>query len=244
MRAFARSLDIDVSTLSRILNNKKIPSVELAAQIAEKLALDPKDHNDFVNSVTSGHKERGLQKISAKYHVPAAKDQAEKELTIATAKVLSDWYYTAILELTLTDNFKSDINWIASQLNVPVIKIKLAVERLLELELLSLEDGVLRKTDNRISTKDKSLTTGALRRRQKQWLEMASESIENDDISIRSHTSMTMAIDPKLIPEAKKMISEFNRKLCDFLEQGEKTHVYDLGIALFPLQKTGDLYEK
>ena len=164
--------------------------------------------------------------------------------TIATAKVLSDWYYTAIIELTLTDNFKSDINWIASQLNVSVIKIKLAVERLLELELLSLEDGVLRKTDNRISTQDKSLTTGALRRRQKQWLEMACDSLENDDISIRSHTSMTMAIDPKLIPEAKKMISEFNRKLCDFLEQGEKTHVYDLGIALFPLQKTGDLYEK
>lgn len=244
LRAFAKSLDIDVSTLSRFLNNKKIPSVELAEQIAERLSLDPENHSAFVKSVSTGHQTRGLKKINEKFHAPKAEDQAEKELTIAAATVLSGWYHTAILELTLTDNFKSDIGWIATQLGVSVIKVKLAVERMLELGLLSQEDGVLRKTDFRLTIKDKHITSGALRRRQKQWLELASVSLESDDISIRSHTSMTMAIDPKLIPEAKKMISEFNRKLCDFLEQGEKTHVYDLGIALFPLQKTGDLYEK
>lgn len=244
LRAFAKSLNIDASTLSRILNNKKIPSVELAEQIAELLALDPGTHQDFVKSVTSGHQERGLKKINAKFHTTLDKTQTERELSIAAATVLSDWYHPAILELTHTADFKSDINWIASQLNVSPMKIKLAVERMLALDLLSQEDGVLKKTDNSLTIKDKHLTTGALRRRQKQWLEMATASLENDDISFRNHTSMTMAIDPKLIPEAKKMISEFNKKLCAFLEQGDRTQVYDLGIALFPLQKTGEENEK
>lgn len=244
LRAMALSMNIDASTLSRILNNKKIPSVELAEQMAQSLALDPKTHNEFIKSVTSGHQSRDLKKISTKFHTTIDANQSERELSIAAATVLSDWYHPAILELTQINGFKSDINWIASQLNVSAIKIKLAVERMIELELLTYENGVLKKTDNSLTIKDKQLTTGALKRRQKQWIEMAAASVENDDISIRSHTSMTMAIDPKLLPEAKKMISEFNKKLCAFLEQGDRVQVYDLGIALFPLQKKGEENEK
>ena len=244
LRAFAKSLNIDASTLSRILNNKTIPSVELAKQIADGLALDPKTYHEFIGSVSSNHQYRDLKKISIKFHTTHEESKTSRELSIAAATAMADWYHPAILELTLTEGFRSDAFWIASHLNISVITAKLAIERLLELELLEEIDGVLRKTDNTLTIQDKHLTTSSLKRRQKQWVEMAATSLENDDISIRSHTSMTMAIDPKLIPEAKKMISEFNKQLCAFLEQGDRKQVYDLGIALFPLQKVGEENEK
>ena len=46
-----------------------------------------------------------------------------------------------------------------------------------------------------------------------------------------------MAIDPNLIPEAQKMISDFRRKLCAFLEQGNRTEVYAFAPSLFRLTK-------
>jgi uncharacterized protein (TIGR02147 family) len=80
-----------------------------------------------------------------------------------------------------------------------------------------------------------------LKRRQKQILEKALEALENDPIETRSMTGMTMAIDPSKIPEAKKLISEFNRKMSKFLETGKKSEVYELQISLFSLQKRGNL---
>jgi uncharacterized protein (TIGR02147 family) len=94
------------------------------------------------------------------------------------------------------------------------------------------------KTEERLSTADKHLTTPALRKNQRQLLEKAIDSLENDPIELRSMTSMTTAIDPRRIPEAKEMIRHFNRTLCAFLEGGNRTQVYNLGIALYPLQKT------
>ena len=52
---------------------------------------------------------------------------------------------------------------------------------------------------------------------------------------------MTMAIDPLKLPEAKKLISAFNRKMSRFLEGGDKKEVYELQISLFSLQKKRSL---
>jgi hypothetical protein len=68
-------------------------------------------------------------------------------------------------------------------------------------------------------------------------LEKAVISVEEDPIEARSMTGMTMAIDPAKLPEAKQMITEFNRGLCKFLESGPRKQVYQLGVCLYPLQK-------
>ena len=70
-----------------------------------------------------------------------------------------------------------------------------------------------------------------------QFLEKAVVSLEEDPIEERSITSMTMAIDPEKLPAAKKMIREFNQTLCQFLENGKRKRVYNLGVALYPIQK-------
>lgn len=52
LRSFARSLEVDPSLLSKILNRKNIPSLNLAQQIIQKLEPQNKEQqNIFIKSV-------------------------------------------------------------------------------------------------------------------------------------------------------------------------------------------------
>ena len=115
---------------------------------------------------------------------------------------------------------------------------ELALQRLLDLELLNRKNGKLVVWEKQFTTADKNITTSALRRHMRQILEKALYSLENDSIDRRNITAMTMAIDPARIPKAKEMIEDFTRKISKFLEGGKKSEVYEVNINLFPLQRT------
>ncbi len=51
----------------------------------------------------------------------------------------------------------------------------------------------------------------------------------------REYTSITMAIDPKNIPRARRLIDRFQDKVVAILESGEPTEVYNMNVQLFPL---------
>ena len=75
------------------------------------------------------------------------------------------WYHYAILVMVETKGFRNDPRWIASHLGISALEVKLAIDRLFELELLQLVEGKLRFTDRDITTARKEQTTPALKRR-------------------------------------------------------------------------------
>ncbi len=152
-------------------------------------------------------------------------------------RVLADWYHFAIPELTFVEDFNSDPAWIADELGITVPEAERAIERLLQFDLLRREGGKLVRTQAQLASANQSQTTEAARKTQRAYLEKAIISLEADDIDARSMTTMTMAIDPKRVPLAKKMIREFNQSMCATLERGRRQKVYNLCIALYPLQR-------
>ena len=237
VRAFAKALALDAGTLSRILNGKQIPSFKLSQRIVDSLALSPQERDYFFSSVAMIQRGRQLKRLSHSVNAyPEIKPV--KDLSLDLYRIISDWYHFAILELTFVNDFESDPSWIANQMGISETEAKLAIERLLQFQLLQRrKNGKLFKTDAQLSSADKHLTTAAHRKNQKQFLEKAIDSLENDPIEERSMTSMTMAINPEQLPLAKKMIREFNQKLCETLEKGSRERVYNLEVALYPLQK-------
>lgn len=238
LRAFARTLKVDPASLSKILSDQMVPSWKLAQTILEILDLKAEERNRFLSSVAEHHNSRNRERLNpAIRQFTAATEILARELTAETFRVIADWYHYAILELTFTRSFRPDPTWIAQALDISPMEAKLALQRLMDLELLREEDGTLKKSDVSLTIADKQLTTPALRRRQKQVLEKAIESLERDPIHLRDTTSLCMAIDPKKIPEAKRMIQEFKKNLCAFLESGNREQVYELAISMFPTQK-------
>lgn len=152
--------------------------------------------------------------------------------------LIADWQHNAILELTEEADFDPNPAWIARQLSITWVEAQTALNRLLNAGLLvQKKNKKIKKTHVWITTSDHTLTTAAHRRRQKQILAKSTYSLENDPIEERSHTAITIAIDPSRLAQAKQMILDFQRGLCAYLSQGKPGRVYELSVSLFPLQR-------
>jgi uncharacterized protein (TIGR02147 family) len=110
------------------------------------------------------------------------------------------------------------------------------VERLVRLELLEFKNGKYKRTPNALKTSD-GFASRALRLSHEQSLRQAIDALAEVSLESRDITSITMAIDPRKIEGAKKLIRDFRRKISEYLEAGEATEVYNLNIQLVPVTK-------
>jgi uncharacterized protein (TIGR02147 family) len=240
LRAFAALLDLDSSSVSQILTGKRKASAKLALGIFEKLGVHPTIAQRILGSLkpTAG---RPSNQTKKKQSTP---EPNYGQLTLDAFAVVADWYHYAIMELTVTEGFKNDPQWIARSLNISVIEVKVAIERLMRLELIEEKDGTLIQTENLLSNGFTGVTTsGAHKQLQRQVLQKALEAIDNTPQEDKDITSMTMAIDRSKLPEARKLIQKFRRDLCQFLENGKKEDIYHLGVQLYPVSKRINLKE-
>jgi uncharacterized protein (TIGR02147 family) len=227
--------------LSFVLNKKKSISPETGIKVANRLNLDPEETSHFLDLVMLAHaRSSGPIKKLIAFRIEErtkAQNSQFKTLDIEAFKAIADWHHHAILELTFTETFKSDPKWIAARLGTTPFEVSQAIDRLERLELLERDkSGKIRKTDVNISiSASYNVPSAALRKLSKGLLEKAIDSLETQSIHERDITNITMAIDPALLPEAKQMIADFRRKLCSFLEQGERTEVYTFSPALFKI---------
>lgn len=241
LRSFARALVIAPSALSEILSGKRIPSKKMSEKIIRSLNLSPLEQTQFMVSVAKSKTELGIKRISPSLRQLLKSPptmESKNFIDVDLFRVIGDWYHYAILFITETKDFKENPKWIASQLGISEIEVKLAIERLLKLNLLQKKNGKLAIWNKAFTTADKDTSTAALRKHMRQILEKAIFSLENDPMPTRSITAMTMAIDPEKISKAKAMIENFTQELSKYLEGGNKTQVYELNINLFPLQKS------
>lgn len=237
LRAFARDLKVSPQILSLVMNGKKNISAEAAVAIANRLGLSTQETSYFRDLVElSQAKSDSLREI-IRYRLGLyADNQPYRVLQEDVFKIIADWHHYALLELTFTKGFKKDPSWVARRLGISALQAREAIERLLRLELLEEADGTLRKTEVNIAT-TQDIPSAALKRLAFQFLEKAAEALEDQDVSERDFGSMTMAIDPDRIPEAKKMIRKFRRDLAILLETGKRTEVYTFSSELFRVTK-------
>ncbi len=226
LRAFARLVDVSPAVLSRILSGKRKLTFNLAVRIADALVLGPIERDTLYSFFTGAASERSDE------------DRHEKELSIDCFNAMKEWYHYGITQLLYIEAFQEDPKWIAKMLSITELEAKLAVDRLLRLEILDRdENGRLYRTAAHLSTST-DIASAGIRHFQKQILEKSIYSLEHDELSERDITSITIAINEERIPEAKKEIMRFRKRMAEFLGEGEKTRVYNLGIHLIPLSKS------
>jgi uncharacterized protein (TIGR02147 family) len=227
LRAYARSLRIAPSALSAILNGKRPITRNMKLRLGLGLGLSPKDVGYFQESKAEGASPKG-----------PAQTLEFQQIALDAYAVIADWYHYAILELSHLESFQPDPKWIAKSLGITKSEVNIAVERLQRVGLLKIESGSwIDTTPNGHATNIRGdLTSAASRKLQRQILEKSIRALDEVPIAIRNHTSMTMAINPDDLPEAKERITNFRHNLCSFLERnGKPTQVYQLAIAFYPV---------
>ena len=220
MRAFAKSLSVDSSYLSKVLNMKRVLTKKALYSFAEKLNF-PKEL-DFIKDSNS------TNQVQSNFN----------ELTLEQFKVIADWYHFAILEIIHLDNFLPEVKWISNSLNISYGETYAAVNRMKRLGLLSIDQNGkwVAKPNTTIKNKFSAL---ALKTMQKQILEKAIEAMETTNLTDRDQSTITLCVDKTRLPEAKEKIKAFRRDLMQFLENGKnKDEVYQMSFSLFPVTRT------
>ncbi|MGE0525511.1 MAG: TIGR02147 family protein [Bdellovibrionales bacterium] len=224
LRAFARSLDMDSSTLSAIMRGKRPITVKTARKILEGL------------HITNPHEAQTLMLQTVTGEEFSDQELAYKELAIESAEAISAWQHFAILALLELDGFKGYEREISTRLNISAGMVDECLHRLERL-------GIVMKSGRRWELTGRNMATGsevpnsALREGHRQNISRALESLYDDPVDVRDISGITMAVCKEKLPQARKLVQDFRRRLAAFMESGKKDAVYRLNIQLFPLTK-------
>jgi uncharacterized protein (TIGR02147 family) len=236
-RAFSRFLGISSGRLCELMSGKREIGPALASRISERLALAPNEYQAWLHNIERRRQSRvRRQRLGALLRPTGPEDGAFVELSGDRFRYIADWYHLAILNLARTSDFQSDIAWMAQRLGITEVQAQHAVDRLKRLGLLGEENGKLIRRESQLKSTNEIPST-AIRKNHRQTLELAAESLEEVPMELRDISSMVMAISPRRLSDAKNAVRNFRRELAMLLEEEEsdKTEVYSLSIALFPV---------
>jgi uncharacterized protein (TIGR02147 family) len=235
MRAFASLLGTDIGTLSKILSGKRILTAKAARRFCDGLNFAPDKRDQILGALTSRSKSINMPR-------PSINSSERKRLENEIFTAMSEWQHMAILQLVRVDGYRSrgwrkGLKWFSARLGLTEALIKMSLDRLVALDMLKYENGRYHRLRETFTTANKLVSTPALRQMQKAFRLKAIESLEGDPIEKRSMTSMTMAIDPAKLRDARDLIDKFESDLSEFLEAEKRERVYQLTISLFPLDR-------
>ena len=222
LRAFAKYLDLSPAALSLILQKKRAPSRKVFEKIKMRFMSDGPLYQRFKTASEGGSR----------------LDNTEPDnLDLETFEKISTWTAYAILSLIITKSFQSNLKWIAKRLGVSVYEASDAVEALRSAGILDTSGVSWTQKTNALRINNK-YSTAITKRFQRQMLEKAMFSLENDSLEIRDMSSITIAFPVENIDEAKAFIRSFRHRFTKKFENPESANeVYNLTIQLTPITK-------
>lgn len=238
LRAFARDLGIPSANLSRALSGARGFSKDTLKQISTRLALSEQERQ-LLESLCE--KQFGKSKKSKEEAEVKLKQALLYQVKIANEKVslISDWYHMAILALMDSNSFKSDIKWIAEQLNIHEKVVEVAIERLVSVGAINKENGKLISTGN-LFVDPRGVPSSAVKEFHHQIIKKADESIDMQGLDDRDIASLVMCFDKSKMKAAKEKIRKFREEFeAEFgpNEKASEQEVYAMGIQFYQITK-------
>ncbi|WII71221.1 TIGR02147 family protein [Bdellovibrio sp. 22V] len=223
LRAFARSLRVEPSALSQMINGKRPITEKMKLRLGSALGLSVEQIRRLPVSE---------QEESFNSHEPQKQSLDEFAL-------ISDWYHYAILELTHVFDFKPESGWISRRLGITKSEANIAIERLFRMNLLRKEKShhwVETSENGELTHLTPAQTSDAARKYQIQLLELSQRTVQEVELTQRNHTSATFCFDAADMTEAVKRITEFRRAFArEFRRPKNGKEVYQMQISFFPL---------
>jgi uncharacterized protein (TIGR02147 family) len=231
------------NVLHLIIKGKRPLTSKAAVRIADILQLGSKDRKYFEDLVAYHNSRDSVERelLFQDLLELKTKEVRSEDALLAQLEFFSEWYHSAIYELCFTQNFSSEPKQLAASLT-PRIRPEQARKSLELLERLNLlsrdeETGSYKPTHSRISTGDE-IASLAITRYHQRMIELGKESLTSIQAQARDVSSVSIAIPSSLLPEIKKEISVFRKKLLSMAEQAQNADVvYQTNIQFFPLSR-------
>lgn len=237
LRALARDLQMSPAFLSEVFAGKKRLAFERIARVAQILDMDPEAVLDLKQTYVPEKLQKSLQLRNKKKRKP----KSERVLIGKRSfKILRQWYYLAILDLTTCADYDGTVEQLAERLQLHLETASVATRELIALGLLVREEGKLKKSHESMRFAS-AVPREDIRNYHSQMLDKAKSALgnlEEDVWAKRMITGISCAADPQKIEIAKKKLSDCLHEISEYLSEGEGcTEVYHLSAQLFPVTK-------
>ena len=153
--------------------------------------------------------------------------------------LISDWYHIAILALMDSNEFESDVKWIAERLNIHEKVAEQAIERLIAVGAIQKQNENLISTGN-LFVDPKDIPSSAVKEFHHQIIKKANDAIDIQGLDNRDVASLVMCFDKNKMKQAKERIKKFREEFeVEFApeKKASEQEVYALGIQFFQLSK-------
>jgi uncharacterized protein (TIGR02147 family) len=206
-----------------VLSGKRRLTLKSARLISERLAFAPDETASFLKATQRKAPEREDAELGPRQRLDAER-----------FRLIADWYHFAILSLTELPRCESSPEWIADKLGISRREAETALRRLRDLGLVAVQRGRLKQVSPPlVSTND--VPSAALRKHNRQMLQRGLDALETVPVEWRDIGTMTMALDPRKLPQAKRLIRRFRQQIAELCESGDPILVYHFSTLLFPV---------
>lgn len=238
---FARQLGLkDPSSITKIIQGQREPGEIVTGKIIHYFQFSPKDAQYFRDLIRL-KKIKNDPRLSVLLLEKMGKDHPNASLRLLddkTFQIISNWYCIAIREMVKLKNFTSDPQWISKTLEFKVTPtdVSKSIELLIQVGLLTREEGKLKIIDGRFQTSNE-LSSEAIKRYHESMLDVAKEALRKFNLNEREFSASTLTMSSKRITEAKELIRDFKSKFSKLLEEEDGDVTTQIQIQFFPLTK-------
>ncbi len=226
LRAYAKRLGVDHSTLSQVLRGRRGLSKRDLEAVGKRMGLSEQTIREYA---------QGAKKLEV--HKAARQQMRSYQFDLDTFQLLSAWHHYAILELVHIHRFKADSRWIADTLGIPVEEVNIALQRLLRLGLLEMA-----KRDRWIDKSGDAEFHSAMQDEaagnelDREIHELAIAAIQRTRGEHRAQRQVVLACDSKNLSRVRRMADRFIAEVRSMAaESKRKDDVYQLEISFFPV---------
>ncbi|OFZ17546.1 MAG: hypothetical protein A2X86_03540 [Bdellovibrionales bacterium GWA2_49_15] len=238
LRSFARYLEIDSSTLSAILNGRRALPLSRAHAFACKMGLSGETLIKFRQSCEVEHTRLAAieEEAGERYTSLRLDDDID-------SRILIHWEYFAIFAFlgVCESDGGAAVAKISQRLFLDEEITRSCLEDLCQKRLVEkLPDGRYRKSCGPIHTRGIKEKDEVFREAHRSNLTLLIDRFDSFKAEESMMVSSTIAFDVRKLPQVRKLITEFQKKLSSFMREGQGNQVYQFMAYLFPISKRED----
>ncbi|MBT3181331.1 MAG: TIGR02147 family protein [Deltaproteobacteria bacterium] len=225
--------------LKLVMDGKRDLGKNAKAKIIQALCKRQleKDYLDalisFEQAKTNNDRSKALDEITRIQHRTKVRD-----ISTFQYEYLSKWYYVALRELVMLDDFKEDPAWINKTLGTRLAPntITNIIEKLTELGFLTRDKNKRLKQVDKSIVCDPKIFSSAVINYHKEMIEKSKESIDVSKSIHRDISGVTFPIDQDTFEKIRKKIHKFRQEIHAIASSAEAHDaVYQFNFQLFNL---------
>lgn len=235
-RAYARYLDIPVSTLSVLQSKKTISESPLISKLGKKLGLS-NDEIKYFSLLAKSEKTKDPKKKRELIKQALGLNTRFNTLSDEQFNYVASWYHFALMELIKTKDATFNPEWISQKLGIKIEEAEKALQALIDLKIIKIQNNKLKVLKDYISLPTGASLPVAFNYHQ-EMIQKSLEATKTQTKEERNFSSVTLRVRRSDLPKVNELLRTLRREFCHELEEGEgHDSVYALNMQFIRLDK-------